>query len=260
MSYFDKHVAVRMRLEDMVERRNQVVALVDHGLKALNEAGAIMNALGCLGLPPEARDVRHGYLHTESIERGIDREMWRVAFKRTGLTQIMDDEAVKAFERELEKTPPRFDMANIRSTFVTMSQTADDMFARGVYNVFRKLDRHYRTNELAAFKVQPKAILTWMATWWMGYAQLNYRRDGIVNDLDRVLCVLDGKPHRPHALEGAVNAAWKACEPFDGEHLKLVPFKNGNAHLTLKRLDLIDKVNDLIAAYCGGNAIPEGGA
>lgn len=252
MSMLEQGVAIRRSMAELCEMRNQAMWRVEQAHRVLGEAESIMRQVGTYGLPRDAKT----YGSIDDARRRIDAQCWQAAFRRTGLTAIMDEEACTKMLEELDRDPPPFTIDNVQAQMLTMYQTADAMFARGVYNVFRRLDRHYRTNDREPFRLGPKAVIRGVVdTWARPRLSVCYRRSALLNDIDRVLRVLDGKTFVAHSFESALNAAWKHGNTFEDDYVKVRAFGNGNAHIWFKREDLLERINDTIAAYCGGNAL-----
>lgn len=266
MSKFDTDIAVIKSMQEHADARNHAVELYKHAIKALDDVDEHLREFDHFGLCGESKP-RNSL--KETIE-DIDRTFWRNTFTRTGLTRIMDEQAINEFNKSLEDEPPAFSMDNITATFLEKAQNQDEMFARGVYNVFRQIHNWrgtYRTNTAQPFKIGHKVILEWwFELMWGGEGlQLRYSRRAVVNDIDRVLHVLDEKPFTPHSLESAINTHFKNWTtgnraPFENEYMQIKGFKNGNAHILFKDEDLLHKVNKQIAFYVDGNALPDGRA
>lgn len=242
---------------ELCDMRNRAWAMVAHGLNAFDDAESIMREFGSYGLGADARPRSN----LDQITRKIDADCWRLTFTRTGLTRIMDAEATEKMRNELDKNPPPFTMDNITTQMLTMEQTAQSMFRRGVYNVFRKLPDGYRTNAKEPFRISSKNIMPYVFDQWsMPRLSLRYEKSGVINDIDRVLKVLDDKPYHAHELETKINgffAEHRGVNTYEDEYLRIKGFQNGNAHIWFLREDLLEKVNDLISEYCNGNALAE---
>ena len=187
----------------------------------------------------------------------LDAALWRRAFDLTGFKQLMDAEAVAEFERSLSPKPPEFLEGTIRTTLIDLRSKADFLFRRGIVNVFRYLSDDYKTNANEPFKVGRKIVMTYMVEKWFG-CDLRIRNGDKINDIDRVMTTLDGKQFTARQLESAMNEAFKVGQPFENETYKAKAFKNGNLHLEFKRLDLLDKLNEQIAAHYQESVIPDG--
>lgn len=77
-----------------------------------------------------------------------------------------------------------------------------------------------------------------------------------LDDLVRFFSVIDGKPepdHR-HAISSALGY-WSNAKEIEHEYMHIRTFKNGNGHLTFKRLDLVEKLNAVLAKHYPG-ALP----
>ena len=76
-----------------------------------------------------------------------------------------------------------------------------------------------------------------------------------MNDLQRVFCFLDNRvdEYKPDIkpIRNAIDEAARKGEEYKDEYFNIKLFKNGNAHIKFNRLDLLDKVNELIADYYG---------
>lgn len=85
--------------------------------------------------------------------------------------------------------------------------------------------------------------------------QVDYNRRAQVDEFGIALSMLDGKgvpkprcekeEHRK--LTGSFTDArdldWKRCIPYEDDYLTAKAFHNRNVHITFKRLDLIEKIN-----------------
>lgn len=256
MSSLNTHVAENLSMEKICNTRDEIVRNIDMAYQLLGKAGGLMMKLGTQGIDPDSNTRST----VERATKDVDPSLWQAVFKWTGLSRIMDSEATRAFIKDLEKNPPPLTIDNVRSQVLTVSQTADEMFARGVYNVLRKVSREYRTNNKEAFKVSDKIIVGYMFTreWCGEKICCEYSAYEKWDDIDRVFTTLAGEHYRPHQLHTQINAACRAgAFEFENTYMRVKGHKNGNAHIFFTRPELLEKVIDLIAAYCGGNAIPD---
>jgi hypothetical protein len=199
----------------------------------------------------------------EEAIREVDRDFWRTAFDKTGLRQIMDREAKRQFEDSLKSNPPPFTIENIQAQCLELSQHAEELFARGVVNVFRRLSRDHVTNTDEPFKINERAILSSIfrpryAAHGLEVISYNWSTEEL-DDIDRVFKRLDGKLHIPRTLESAINAALHSGETntYEDDYYHIRGFRNGNAHIRFKRPDLLEKVNKIIAGYYHENALAQ---
>ncbi|HAO0516629.1 TPA: DUF4942 domain-containing protein, partial [Escherichia coli] len=83
----------------------------------------------------------------KAITRNLDRELWRDLMQRSGMLSLMDAQARDTWYRSLEYDNfPEICEANILNTFEQLHQNKDEVFERGVINVFRGLSWNYKTN------------------------------------------------------------------------------------------------------------------
>lgn len=105
----------------------------------------------------------------KAITRNLDREIWRDLMQRSGMLSLMDAQARDTWYRSLEYDNfPEISEANILSTFEQLHQNKDEVFERGVINVFRGLSWNYKTN--CPCKFSSKIIVNNLVRWdrWGG--------------------------------------------------------------------------------------------
>lgn len=136
----------------------------------------------------------------------------------------MDAQARDEWHKSLEKDDiPAISEDNILSTFRQLHQSKEEVFERGVINVFKNLSWDYKTNNPCYFG--KKIIVNNLVKYdkWGYSLSWGWRRDQLA-DLERMLFLLDGK--------------------------RL--FQKGSGHITFKRMDLVEKMNDIIAKHYPG--------
>lgn len=105
----------------------------------------------------------------KAITHNLDREIWRDLMQRSGMLSLMDAQARDTWYRSLEYDNfPEISEANILSTFEQLHQNKDEVFERGVINVFRGLSWNYKTNSPCKFG--SKIIVNNLVRWdrWGG--------------------------------------------------------------------------------------------
>jgi len=237
-------------ITEYLETRDRIRGMVSDACRTLRIADQEMREIASLGLTTAAVPKNS---EAESL-REIDRMFWRRAFDLTGFGSIMDAREKRRFEESVSGPDcPEFTEANIRSTFGDLYQSADMMWRRGVVNVFRRLSKQYATNE--AFRVNRKIVMRYMLGPMFNRPGLAFRHGAgtdEINDIDRVLCRLDGDEFHERALEMAINEAF--AEPpcvYEDSRIKARGYRNGNLHLWIQRDDLLDRINEIIAEHYG---------
>lgn len=255
MSIFTQ-IALPTTLTDLLAARDRALEL--HRLaRQLNDA--MRDRLNQNGrhLFPHNAEFRED---SDQVQHELDRRMWERAFDLTGFKQLMDADAVAEFDRAMHPKPLAFTEGNIRATFIDLHGRADDMFRRGIVNVFRYLSGNYKTNSREPFRVGRKIIMGYMVrpSHRGGLSIGHGRPSDQLNDIDRVIKTLDGKQLKARELESAMNAAFSKLEVFENGYYRARAFKNGNVHLEFLRDDLLEKLNEQIADYYSDGALAHG--
>ncbi|MDK9587279.1 DUF4942 domain-containing protein [Lelliottia wanjuensis] len=193
----------------------------------------------------------------KTITCNLDRSIWRDLMKKSGMLSLMDAQARDQWDRNLEGDDiPEISEANILSTFKQLHNSKGEVFERGVINVFRHLSWNYKSNSPCSFG--RKIIINNMMKYdkWGYGLTWGWRRDQLV-DLERMLHLLDGKPVPDNRADIACRLSSHFqqnphCQNFDDEYVSIRYFQRGSAHVTFKRPDLMEKMNDIIAKHYPG--------
>jgi hypothetical protein len=208
--------------------------------------------------------------------RSHRRRAWTSVFEQMEFNRWLDSKQQESFMRDVQRdsTIP-FTAANIRETLDNVFCSRKKLFDESVARVFDELcsnsvengcgpidpcKSHYsrgrgegwKTND--NYKVNKKLIFPYGVSWSYGSFNTYSRGDAqtIYSDLDRILCVLDGKALKDcytvgYALDQACRYA-KQGGTFESEYFEGRFFKKGTVHLKWKREDLWEKFNLTAAA------------
>jgi len=186
------------------------------------------------------------------VIRGLTKSAWNGIMKRLGVTEFASCKRRKEMQEQIDggKTP-EFTVANIQATIATLTTTFDEMFTEAVGEVFDWLKPghwdQYKTNEKNKYEIQGKAIVPGLYTGCCGGLS-HYRRDH-VKALDTVFSMLDGEgvPRYPEDLVTKLEEAMrdKQTRTYEDRYFHFKWFKNGNAHVTFKRADLLSQLNEI---------------
>lgn len=193
----------------------------------------------------------------KAITRNLDREIWRDLMKKSGMLSIMDAQAREQWYNSLEKDDiPTISEENILSTFKQLHQSKGEVFERGVINVFKSLSWDYKSNSPCRFG--RKIIVNGLVKhdrWGFG---LNWgrQRDRLA-DLERMLMLLDGKPVPDNRADvtrrlGDHIHENRHSNRYEDEMFTIKYFQKGSGHITFKRPELVDKLNDIITRHYPG--------
>lgn len=249
---FRKEVMIPKTIEGLIKDRDAIILELNNMNKCKQRAEELCKQTGAYIFP--VHQFR-GYNGIEHLTRDVDRRMWRQTMEISGFNKYMDKVARKEFADSLEKNPPEFNVDNVRSTLLSSYNQADMFMKRGIVQLFRSLGAQYKTND--AFKISKKIILRNWFTVFCGSLSVNYNQEPEMNDLDRVVRTLDGKEFKEHHFSQSMRKIISSME-YEDEYFKIKAFKNGNAHLWLKREDITDKINDIIAEYYGEGKLGSG--
>ncbi|ELY3194564.1 DUF4942 domain-containing protein [Salmonella enterica] len=169
----------------------------------------------------------------------------------------MDAQAREQWYNNLEKDDiPAVSEANILSTFEQLHQSKDEVFERGVINVFKSLSWDFKTNNPCKFG--KKIIVNGLVKCdrWGYSLNWGWQRDRLA-DLERMLMLLDGKPVPDNRADVARRLGDhihenRHCNRYEDEMFAIKYFQKGSAHITFKRPELVDKLNDIIAKHYPG--------
>ncbi|ELO6972491.1 TPA: DUF4942 domain-containing protein [Klebsiella aerogenes] len=190
------------------------------------------------------------------ITCNLDRSIWRDLMKKSGMIALMDAAARDEWNRNLEQDDiPAISEENIISTFKQLHHSKDDMFERGIINVFKSLSWDYKSNSPCRFG--KKIIVDGLVNYgrW-GFRLLHGKRRAQLADLDRMLNLLDGKPvpENRHDLSIRLDdhISKQHSNVYEDEYVSIRYFQKGSGHITFKRPDLVEKMNDIVARYYPG--------
>lgn len=252
MSRLDNNIALRKTIGDYCAARDQALTAYADALRILDSGAQALAQIGDYLWPHDA----HPRTSLAEFTRELDARMWRQAWNKTDLPKFMDAQARKEFDDSLKNNPPAFTEDSVRSAMVSVASQADEMFARGLFEMFRTRDMDYQTNARETVKIPRRLIWSgaYVDTSAGGSLRFSYSHwhSDRLGDLDRVFKTLAGLPFNPRELESALNNVWK-----DGGNLYEDPFyrirgyRNGNLHIELRQQPLIDRANRILAAYAG---------
>jgi len=205
---------------------------------------------------------------------------WTSVFEQMEFHRWLDSKQQDRFLRDVERdsTIP-FTAENIRTTLENVFLSRKKLFDESVASVFDELCGHavengsgpvmperlknrwnggegWKTND--NYKVNQKLIFPRGVEFSFSGFHMPWSGDArtIYSDLDRILCVLDGRPFETcHTIGKALDAQCKAVGSrtnpggwtFESEYFEGRFFKKGTVHLKWKRLDLWEAFNKTAA-------------
>ncbi|EMQ2082892.1 DUF4942 domain-containing protein [Yersinia enterocolitica] len=253
-------------IERIVTGRNAALAQIETLIRQLDDISMLTRSIGGKTALDWAmkQDFRCGSWLMEKTEtamkaitRNIDRGIWRDLMKRSGMLSLMDAQARDQWYNSLEKEDiPAVSEENIFNTFEQLHQSKGEVFERGVINVFKSLSWDFKTNSPCMFG--RKIIVTGLVKcdrWGFGL-NWGWQRDRLA-DLERMLMILNGQPI-PDNREDVTRRLGdhihenRHSTRYEDEMFTIKYFQKGTAHITFKRPDLTEKMNDIVAKHYPG--------
>lgn len=213
----------------------------------------------------------YGDTTLERLERQFKRDAWSAMLNKLDLRKFMSSSKQKELDQILTGPRNQWDpdpidafpdvtesnIMDVMQGYISVLPDFMDEAIREEWAYWLPKRDAYRTNA-ERWKVSRKIIMQWvMRRWdkWDTCHRVRYDAAKHVNNLDSIFHLLDGKGfpkeyNSPlyNALEGDSDGVGET------EYFRFKCFKNGNLHLTVKRLDLLDKFNEI---GCGhGSALP----
>ncbi|HBT6033966.1 TPA: DUF4942 domain-containing protein [Klebsiella pneumoniae] len=253
-------------IERIVTGRNAALTRIESLIRKLDDISILTRDIG--GGTAQEWGMREGHRYdcwfTEKPEkamkamtRNIDRRIWRDLMSKSGMLALMDAEARDEWHKSLEKDDiPAISEDNILSTFRQLHQSKEEVFERGVINVFKNLSWDYKTNNPCYFG--KKIIVNNLVKYdkWGYSLSWGWRRDQLA-DLERMSFLLDGKtiPDNRHDVTIRLMDFIRdnpRQQVFEDDLFTVHFFQKGSGHITFKRMDLVEKMNDIIVKHYPG--------
>ncbi|MHA0276543.1 DUF4942 domain-containing protein [Enterobacter ludwigii] len=253
-------------IERIVTGRDAALSLIENLIHKLDDISRLTSSIG--GDVAEHWAMRQGHSFDcwlmqpvdkamPVITRNIDRSIWRDLMLKSGMLTLMDAEARSQWAKNLEEGElPAISEANILNTFEQLHHNKQDVFERGIINVFKGLSWDYKTNNPCYFG--KKIIVNNLVKHdrWGFSLNWGWRRDQLA-DLERMLYLLDGKniPDNRHDVSVRFMDFVRDNphqQIFEDDFFTIRYFQKGSGHITFKRLDLVEKMNDIVAKHYPG--------
>lgn len=190
------------------------------------------------------------------------KKAWMRVFDKMHFRRWLDKKQTDDIIRQIERSANiPFTAANIKGTLENVFLQRIELFEKSVANVFDELTRYFngnttyregwKTND--SYKVNMKLIFPYGCSFSYGSFSMNYH--GVIdvyNDLDRILCVLDGKDFEKCATVGkqmTTRFSGLGHNPqgydntLESEYFHIRFFKKGTVHLKFKDTRLWEQFN-----------------
>lgn len=190
----------------------------------------------------------------EAYRRWLDGRCWQNIFQVVGLNKIMDRTAIEEHEEALSSDVPSFTFESVVATIEERMAERVTIFRRGLARTFADLDRRFRSHD--AFKFKHRIIFTNMYDKWGSFTYMRDSTTAAITDVERIFMVLDSRNEMPgQTVQALRELGHGRYAPFadtvDTNYFHAKVYKNGNVHLWFTRKDLLDRVNQELAAWYG---------
>jgi hypothetical protein len=192
------------------------------------------------------------------------RDAWMQVFKKMEFRKWLDKIQTDAFIRDIERNGNiPFTKDNIKGTLENVLSQRRKLFLQSCANVFDELRKYHADNvhhtegwkSNSSYKINRKTVFPYGCNFSYGRFSLyaSYSRIDIYNDLDRIMCVLDGKDFDAcatiaKAMDNKFHIlGYSVKSPFDNttesRYFDIRFFKKGTVHLKFKDEKLLQDFN-----------------
>lgn len=260
MSSINSELVQSFPLEQALAARKAVLQRIEGIVQQLQDLKQMTELLGVDDLPDVFNHSSRYGCHLfdrdglKDITKRLDARTWSRFMDLSGLKTFMDAKGIEEWNLKIYHHPselPEFTEENVAATFGYLHEQRWEIFERGVITCFKSLSWDYKTNNPCKFG--SKMIIGGMVSnfggsWWRANSFVCDK----INDLCRVMDVLDGKPARDHRIGFATRlqeALDQKAITAEDSYCSVKWFRNGNGHVKFTRPDLIDKLNAIVARY-----------
>ena len=241
-------LATKKQIEDVIRLRNESIKRYQGALESLASIETNLKTLGEYIMPHQRRDLAD----LKSFQKELDANLWKYCFDKLGVFTVMNSKNIDKLRKEIDTNTPELSTENIEATITKLYDNRMKYFVEGIIDTFRNLAKGYKTNEKESFKIPNKCITGWMIEpRYSKGLQLRYSSQDRLSDIDRTFCILDKKEFKDRQTICEANSKLENNETYENNYFELKGYKNSNAHIRFKRIDLLDKANQLIADYYG---------
>ncbi|MFH2355038.1 DUF4942 domain-containing protein [Klebsiella pneumoniae] len=219
---------------------------------------AAQDEKGCIVLSAERSEVKVRLYQPA----GAVTETWRIIREKTGMYTLMSNKQRQEWDRQVagEEMPP-ITLENVMSTFRHLNASKADTFTQGLIDIFKSLSWDYKTNNPCMFGKRI-IIAPLLDVWRSGWVRFSSDGHTKIDDLARPFYVLDGRNVPDYRVsDGAKLDAFFSENQFNGkvfecDYFSVRYYKKGSAHITFKRPELVEKINNLVASHYPGMLPP----
>lgn len=249
---------------------DRIIALRESGLKQFTDALALLSSARRLFLDACSAKSLYGYdtcvkdaLNWESqpqralngIRKTIDGKIWHRLMLDTGMYTLMSTRQREEWDRQLDgENMPEITLDTVLATFNQLHASKNDTFEQSVIDMFKSLSWDYKTNSPCKFG--KKIIVSrFMDSYSSGSIYFGTLGRSKLDDLTKVFYLLEGRNVPDYRVsEGAKFSEFFererfSCSVYEAEYFSMRYYMKGTAHITFKRPELVDRINDIVARH-----------
>ena len=234
---------------------NEVSKAVEHLLKAseiLNNVGFDYSTYTLLnGVSNHLTYIAHDKDHAVArMTDDIRKSVWDALYKKLPVNKFMTQSVKSELDKYFNELSAKdFTKENITSLIDMVYLNGQTIITEGMKEVFKTLTRYhsYKTND--KYGINKKVILDHYVSFYFGRYRVSYYYTDTLNDIDRIMCYLDGANFNScQTINKAITAIPEDANVCESTYFKIKCYKKGTIHLEFKddrlRKELCKMAND----------------
>ena len=249
-----KELIKSYKISEIVEAHNTACKELQEAEKLIQSAYARLRAHVASSMPLTGNTVTYleYYKFKENSKKHLFCRTWQSILKQSKVAEVMSSARKKELDKQLEDgNMPELTVENIEATLQSVFGNMEDYATEAVKEVFDTFTRgrqwsKLKTHEKNKYQLKDKVILEGIIDTNYCFYSLRYEQQTRLCSLGNAFSLLDGKGVQkyPNDLYTQIQVFTKeGFGDYETEYFKLKLFKNGNAHIKFKRMDIVDKIN-----------------
>lgn len=240
-----REIAHQLTVEGIVEKRDQVLSLFNHGVESINKALELSKEIEKNGA------YFSGWYNVkpEEFKKEFDRKIWRYLFNISGTSQLMNADQKAEFEKSMQTNVPDITVETIEATLMAAKEERGETFVKGLIGTMQGVCSTYKNNK--SFKINKKLIFSGIN----GCGEYADTMKNRMVDIERMIHIANNEKPPEVGLSNSLYGMAGNQDFKEFKYFSVRTFKNGNAHLTINCIGTLNKLNNMIADYFHGNAI-----
>lgn len=225
----------------------------------------------------EERDLLIDTLKVDNINEAynhfienLKRRAWRKVLDQPSINKFVTTKVREDLSNYIsQKADMDFTERNIKNIITELMLNKENIFFDCIVSTFNKMCSFDKNNQIhiegwktnSAYKVNKKVIMpyyiSYNGTAWGDTWSLDYRRGFSVDDIDKAMCLVDGKDFETiHTIRDALNSRFRSIgdnykngtnNTTESKYFNLKFFKKGTLHLQFKDDKIWEQFNIMAA-------------